>query len=61
MRWKDAPVVGTSQGSEKKSHKESILRPSSYAARPENKENERSENHVDSYAQHVHPPVSRMK
>jgi len=47
MRWREAPVVGTSQTSEKKK-KESILKPSSYIPR-ENKENEKEENTSDYY------------
>jgi len=47
MRWREAPVVGNSQNSEKKK-KESILKPSTYIPR-ENKENEMEENSVDHF------------
>lgn len=53
MRWREAPVVGmSSHVSDKKPHKESILKQSSYVARTENKENDADENREDYHERH---------
>ncbi len=57
MRWKDAPIVGTTQSSEKKVHRESILKPSSYVARVEDKENNKDDLHRESQQILEHNPA----
>lgn len=52
MRWREAPLVGTSQPSQSKAFKESILKPSSYTHRVENKENAKEDNLLDHHDLH---------
>jgi hypothetical protein len=48
MRWREAPLVGASQPTQSKNaFKESILKPSSYTHKVENKENAKEENLLD--------------